>query len=377
MKEIIQEKDISGTSEIKIKRNYGIDLLRLFAMYLVTVLHVLGQGGILSSAQGSQYMVSWLFEIIAYCAVNCFAIVSGYVSFTEKEKTYRYSKYISMWLQVVFYSFGINVMYYCMTRDIVTTEVLLKSLCPVTTYHYWYFTAYTGVFFMIPWMNKFVRACTEKEMTKFVGILFAVFSCYATCASRINDVFRLGGGYTFLWLALMYLVGAWMKKCSIADKVSNAKAFICLEICVLLTWTIKIFKENNIFVSYISPTIVLLAVCFVILFSKMRFGSMGEKIIRFFAPAAFGVYLIHVQQTVWGQLMAWRFAECAQSPLWLLPIQILGNAAFVFLLCLLIEKARILLFKRLHINENAEKVCCLIGIKCTEIIKGKGGRKNE
>ena len=34
------------------KRNYGIDLLRLVAMFLVVVLHVLGQGGVLANVRG-------------------------------------------------------------------------------------------------------------------------------------------------------------------------------------------------------------------------------------------------------------------------------------------------------------------------------------
>ncbi|MBE5955800.1 MAG: acyltransferase [Lachnospiraceae bacterium] len=376
MNEKIQEHEVIKSAVSHTARNYGIDLLRLFAMYLVTVLHVLGQGGILSSAQGSQYMVSWLFEIVAYCAVNCFAIVSGYVSYTEKEKPYRYSRYLSVWLQVVFYSFGINLIYYICKPEVMTTDVLLDSLRPVTTYHYWYFTAYTGVFFMIPWMNKLVRACTQKEMNRFAAILFLLFSCYANYANATKDVFHLSGGYSFLWLAVMYLIGAWMKKCSIPEKVSNTKAIVCLEICVLLTWTIKIFKESSAFVSYVSPTILLVAVCFVVLFSKMQFGSLGKKLIQFFAPAAFGVYLIHVQKTVWSQLMTWRFAYCAQSPVWLLPIQILGNAAFVFILCLLIEKARILLFERFHMNEIVEKAGCWIGRRCIDIFTRKG-RKNQ
>lgn len=33
------------------QRNYGIDLLRLVLMYMVCILHTLGQGGILNACQ--------------------------------------------------------------------------------------------------------------------------------------------------------------------------------------------------------------------------------------------------------------------------------------------------------------------------------------
>ena len=38
---------ISNTKEIVKERNIGIDLLRIIAIYMIEILHVLGQGGIL------------------------------------------------------------------------------------------------------------------------------------------------------------------------------------------------------------------------------------------------------------------------------------------------------------------------------------------
>ena len=65
----------------KAQRNYGIDLLRIISMFFVLILHCYGQGGIIYHAtQGTiQYKFSWMIEIIAYCAVNIFALISGYV----------------------------------------------------------------------------------------------------------------------------------------------------------------------------------------------------------------------------------------------------------------------------------------------------------
>ena len=61
------------------KRNYGIDLLRLVLMFMVVVLHVLGHGGVLSAAQpmSGQYITAWLMESLAIGAVNSYAIITG------------------------------------------------------------------------------------------------------------------------------------------------------------------------------------------------------------------------------------------------------------------------------------------------------------
>ena len=52
---------------IKPERNYGIDLLRIFAMFMVVVLHCLGQGGILNNAtlNSVQYKFAWFMEILS------------------------------------------------------------------------------------------------------------------------------------------------------------------------------------------------------------------------------------------------------------------------------------------------------------------------
>ena len=86
------------------ERNYGIDLLRLLLMFMVCILHVLGYGGVLKACDEgtTNYYVFWFIEICAYCAVDAFALISGY---TAKDKPVNYPKLIDMWFQAVFYSF--------------------------------------------------------------------------------------------------------------------------------------------------------------------------------------------------------------------------------------------------------------------------------
>ena len=82
-------------------RNMGIDLLRIVSMFLVVFLHVLGRGGVLESAPilSVNYEIAWFIEIAAYCAVNCYALISGYVGIRGH---YRYSNLLLLWLRVAF-----------------------------------------------------------------------------------------------------------------------------------------------------------------------------------------------------------------------------------------------------------------------------------
>ena len=55
-------------------RNWGVDLLRILSMFMVVVLHVLGQGGILVAQVPFDYgwVLCWTLESACFCAVNCF-----------------------------------------------------------------------------------------------------------------------------------------------------------------------------------------------------------------------------------------------------------------------------------------------------------------
>ena len=92
------------------ERNYGIDLLRSVAMFMVAILHVLGQGGILKATEDSpgQLYAAWFLEIAAYCAVNCYALISGYVGLYAK---HRYSSLAELWLRVTYYTVFFTVFF--------------------------------------------------------------------------------------------------------------------------------------------------------------------------------------------------------------------------------------------------------------------------
>lgn len=78
-------------------------------MFLVVNHHVLSQGGALKNAIGLQHAIAYLLEIIFYCAVNCYAIISGYVGYSEQKITLHYAKYFKFWIPVAFYNIIITI----------------------------------------------------------------------------------------------------------------------------------------------------------------------------------------------------------------------------------------------------------------------------
>ena len=202
-------------------RNYGIDLFRIVAMFMIVNLHVLKHGGTLEQVTGTQFIVTWLIEAFITCAVNCYAIISGYAGYKEETVEIHYEKYIVLWLQVFIYSVGFTIVIQCISGTIELKE-LLKAFMPVTATQYWYFTAYTPVFFLAPWLKKFVYQLSIRE-AKMCLVILGIFVVYSTLAGILYDPFRLEGGYSFIWLTVLFLVGALIKKIGVLNYISTKK----------------------------------------------------------------------------------------------------------------------------------------------------------
>ena len=164
------------------KRNYNIDLFRIIAAFLVTVLHVLGQGGILAYASpgGINYWTAWFLEIGAYCAVNCFALISGYLMVNSSVKA---KSIIGLWLQVLFYSLLFTSVFFVFVPETRSISNLVVAFTPVLSNQWWYVSSYFALCLFIPFLNKAIANISQQTYKKsFIGnsvcnMLHRLYTC--------------------------------------------------------------------------------------------------------------------------------------------------------------------------------------------------------
>ena len=341
------------------KRNYGIDALRILAMFFIAILHVFGHGGITTSLTGLPQYVAKFIGLAVNCAVDVYAIISGFVAYTDAPKKLKTSKFLTIWTQVFTYSFIIALGVFAISHvsPKITTmglKELIRRALPITSNAYWYFSAYVPVLILAPWINKFLSKLSRKEATQLAATLFGTFSVFVLIASKIApaDAFSLGYGYSALWLLVLYVIGAWMKKCDVTSRIKTSAAWITLAVSVAITEILRLIGVGGIS-SYTSPTIVINALALVIIFAKWSPAQTATKLIKFFAPAAFGVYLIHdndhIRSYLISRLGSWIVSLNRGG--WLAVPIALAAALAILIVCLLIEKLRLTLFKVLRIND--------------------------
>ena len=187
----------------EIKRNPGIDFLRLLAMYLVVVYHLLFHGGILDAGQNSG--AAQLLRVLTLCAVDGFALISGYVGLREEKPRFPVNRMARLWLQILFYSLLMLLAAACVYRPILSKSSLLRALLPVASDQYWYVTAYMPLCLMMPWLNALLYRLDRRELG-----LPGCSACTERWPIRYRRIFDCGAAAIFPgWSSSMWWVPPW------------------------------------------------------------------------------------------------------------------------------------------------------------------------
>lgn len=343
------------------QRNHGISLLRLVLMFLIVILHILGQGGILGAVapMSAKYGAAWFLEALGNCAANCYALISGYVYINNK---YKFSSLIQIWLQTLLYSVGIALCLWIVRPEYFSLRSLQAFLFPVSTEVYWYVTAYVGLFVLIPVLNGGIHALSEKQARMLMLGLFLIYSLLPTVMKR--DIFLTKYGYSTLWLAYMYIIGACMKKHSWGDSLKAYQSLLLYLGCSLVTLAVQFGKAYTAaepasggidYIYYTTPAMVIAAVSLFLLFKNASIPSRWVRLISQLSPAAFGVYLIHEHDYIRGHFLVDRFRFLTQYSLPVMVAGILAAALVIFTVCLAVDWVRCRVFRLLGVKEHLEK----------------------
>lgn len=317
------------------------------------MLHVLEHGGANSAEKLSvNYEMAWLFEAMAYCAVDCFVVISGFVGYKKKLSGYR--NLIGLWVQVMFYSVFITVLSHFRYNN-VNFSILVSSFFPVFSKQYWFFTSYFVMILFAPIVNSAIQNSNERTAIFSALILCIVFSMSSFME---EDPFGLYKGYSVLWFIALYYLGGIINKHNIFGKIKNNTLIFGYCLSVLITWLIKYMLDNkgsynsNILYSYISPTIIIETICLVRLFSRISIAiHFIKKIITNITPLVFSVYLIHDHPIVREYAIKDRFCFITDKPLFFFIVDYFGGVLLIFMICIVADMIRDKVFKTFHITE--------------------------
>ena len=344
------------SNQLEKKYDYNIDILRIYAMLMVVVLHVARTSGALSLSTDVCFhgkIWSNIWESLSIYAVNIYALITGYLCVNKK---WRPDRFVILYTVVLFYQVGIYGAYYIYKGNY---PGLLMNHLP-TCGPYWYVNAYFPLFFSIPFINILITNINKKQHLYLLLMFIVCLSLFSFNGGR-----QLAqNGHNYLWLCVMYIFGAYIKLYQ--PNISSKLCFALFILCAVAAFIILLMGGNweyLYFRLYTSPVVLSGALFLFLSVKKLQLSdSRILYIARKISPLTFSVYLIHCHPIVWRSMCKYltMFGIIVDYAWWYIPTV----SIILFIVCLLIDSCRLYIFNLLKL----EKVSSLFTTKAQQCI---------
>lgn len=336
-------------------RDINIELFRIILMLMIVTLHYLGHGGILDSiniSDGKKYYFVWFLEVFSYIGVDGFVIISGFYLVTSK---FKISKLLTLFLQVTFISSAIYFTLVALDRIPLNYNNLIDALFPVFTGWYWFPTSYIALYCLFPFLNIIIHSISKREMQILVILTSLMFCAWNAFFPKLVLV-NTDKGYNVVWFICLYLFAAYLRLYWDFKINKWLYLFVYILCCTFVFY--KKCQGNDAFLSYISIPIVIAALSLFLFFKEVHIKYLLLcKIIAWISPLTFGVYLISdnrwVRQYLYTKILHTTSFAHSSSLIYVTPLSVI----LIFIVCMLIDKVRLIIFNCFTKSREYEKIC--------------------
>lgn len=350
------------------KRNSSIEILRIFAMFLIILSHCCVHG--LAGSESSLLFNNIVLDIcvLGNLGVVIFVLITGYLSVNKsfKLKKIFYLEFITIIYSLVFFVFSVLI-----TGEDFFGGHFVKSLFPIIFKRYWFMTAYISLYIFTPFINLLISLIPKE---KFLFLIYvSVFSgfvipTFTTADLYFNELFQF---FT------IYCIGGYIRKYINVDQICKYTNFllIVLVFCLVISTVIIegiaseiliLSNYGSYFLNRNSIFILLLGTCILIFAIKKEKHSC--KKINLISSTMLGVYLIHdnpdFRTILWNDII--DLTIFVDKP-YLIFVLVL-TAICVLLLCIIIELFRKKCFDNI-LEKTAQKLDIYLTKKFNKLLK--------
>ena len=316
----------------KVKRESNFELLRIIAMLLIVMHHFAVHGGYTGNVPAFNQAIIDFLIIGGKVGVNLYVLISGYFLINS---TFKIKKLLTLVLETIVYSLIIYLLLCLFGEGTFDFNGLINSFLGFRGY--WFVATYIVMYAFSPFINKMIKALTQKEHLLLIMCLL-IFNITVPFIPNYWD-----WGLSFVaWFITLYVIAAYLRLYQV-DLLSNK--WLMLTIFILSYAIIAIFnmffnkslwdmKEIMCIISSLS------LFCF---FKNINIKY--NKVINIISSTTFGIYLIHdnvmFKSVLWIDIL--KCPEYAFSNYFIL--YAIACILGVFICCSLIDLLRQLIFK--------------------------------
>ena len=337
------------------KYNLGISLLKVVAMVMVVTLHFLGHGGLLEATDkfSVNYYIAYLLELLCIPAVNLFALISGY---TGVNSSFKPNKIAYIWFETLFYVVVIAFIFSKLGLISLSVIEKMRLFIPILTNQYWYITAFVVMKLVAPFINSGINKCDVKDITR-LAVLVVVVLCLS---SLLDDPFKLNGGYSALWLCVMYFVGALLSKVDI-DVSFNTLLLIFVGIVSFnYLVLIKFISHSYCVLNYDSLLCVIQSVVMLVMFTKL---DIKTNCFNKLMSTNLAVYLIDDNKYVRHFFIRNSTVSLAHLNPLVMVMSLVGMSLVVYITATFIDRIRLKVFEFSKVSKLCLDITSKLGSK--------------
>lgn len=293
--------------QTELKRNVGLDLVKVISCMAVVVLHVTGM--IPTAVAG--YNIKTVLYYMAVFAVPLFFLVNGYSLLNKAVLTYRYIIKKILSILLIVFSWNVILFLVRLITENRLTNPLNTSLNSLIQRDYfwqlWFFGALILIYLVLPVIHKYFR--NLKSAIIMTALIVAL--CFAVdvtsiirsslglqiVQSQVPQTFRL-----WTWLAY-YLMGGLLGKKQVTDYIKkyisvslNWLIFIVTLIIISIYQYKMSFQYGDMRAENFYDSIFVFAyvISLFLLVCRQNFEKYNYHFTKLVSPNVMGVYILHV-----------------------------------------------------------------------------------
>ena len=283
------------------QRKSNIELLRIVAMAMIVVYHVIIHGiaptGILPKTIPPMLCAPVIF------GVNLFVLISGYFGIKLSWRSFLSLMYI-----IAFYKlFHLCADTFFLKIEHPIFEWIAKPFSGPISGGGWFIDIYVLLMLSSPLLNKLLSVLNRHDYRIGLGILLLFDVGYGFLFHKHFDA----SGYSLLHFILLYYIGNGLQKISQKSYIASHRRRYLIILCITLTLSILLQGTQwdvRLATSYSSPLVLVGAVCLFMFFYSLSISH--NSIINWVASSMLPIYLIHeggenVSHWYYSQIGTW------------------------------------------------------------------------
>lgn len=333
-------------------RNSALELLRIFAMVMITFHHFGIHGGF-NWETGEVSSTHFWYNLIILggkVGVNIFVLITGYFLINSNGSLFNIKKVLKLSGQLIFYSVSIYLGACALGIVRFDKHEFVYSLFPITYSKWWFASNYFVLFLLHPFINKLLHSIDKRTYQRLLILLFICWSVIPTITKQDYK------SNSLVWFVTVYTLAGYIRLYGLNNKLKSKHYFALFFVFTAISYIIysvltSLGAEWVDTIKYIpyhygqnTVHILLVSVSLFMAFATLQMKY--HKWINVIASASFGVYLIHdngiIRPILWNTLF--KNAEY-QDSLMLIPYSIMA-VCIVFAVCTVIDLLRQIIFEK-------------------------------